>query len=160
MKEYRVSDFRESSRRKGTVIHAIYRRAHKSWDHHLLVHRLELAMVGNVFSRIMENVRVIGIPDDYETDGKNVSIVEVYTTEAPTRESIKAQTITKKTLQLQTYVWVMEPTIRKLGYQIASQHWLEIYNQDTKEQLDRILVTQREDIEDIIRAKVLKKTTS
>lgn len=157
VKEYRVSDFKESARRKGTIIHSQYRRPYKSWNHHYLMHMLETVIEGKVFSRMMENIRVIGVPDDYETDGKNVSIVEVCTTTAPTIQTVKAQTITKKTLQLQTYVWVMTPILIKLGYKVASIHWLEIYEQETREQLDRIAVTQREDIEDVIRARIISR---
>jgi len=121
--------------------------------------RLEYHLEGNVYSRKIDNldgapIRVIGVPDDFETDDKKVSIVEVYTTIAPTIQAVKAQTITKKILQLQTYVWVMSPIIKKLGYALSDTHWLEIYEQDTGEQLDRIAVTQREDIEDAIRIKV------
>lgn len=158
VKEYRISDFKESTRRKGTIIHMQYRKPHKSWHRHMLMGKLERVIEGKVFSRMMENVRVIGVPDDYETDGRSVAIVEVYSTTSPTIEAVKAQTITKKTLQLQTYIWVMTPILTKLGYKVASTHWLEIYEQDTREQLDRIAVTAREDIEDIIRDKVLSRS--
>lgn len=160
MKDIRVSDFKESSRHAGTVIHAEYRKPYKSWERHLLLYKLERVIEGKVFSRMMENVRVIGVPDDYETDGHKVSIIEVYTTTSPTRESISAQTITKKILQLRTYIWVMTPIIVKLGYIMSTNHWLEIYEQDTKEQLDRILITQSEDIEDVIRAKVIRTSAN
>ena len=160
MVDIRVSDFKESSRRKGTIIHAQYRNSHKSWSRHVLLYKLENVIEGKVFSRLMENIRVIGVPDDYETDGRNVSIVEVYSTTSPTIQSVKAQTITKKILQLQTYIWVMTPIIVKLEYRMANTHYLEIYEQDTRELLDRIAVTQREDIEDIIRAKVISRAKS
>ncbi len=157
MKEYRVSDFKESARRKGTIIHAQYRNPHKTWSRHVLLYKLEHVIEGKVFSRLMENIRVIGVPDDYETDGRNVSIIEVYSTTSPTIQAVPAQTITKKILQLQTYIWVMTPIIVKLEYRMASTHWLEIYEQDTRELLDRIAVNAREDIEDVIRAKILSK---
>ncbi len=157
MKDYRVSDFAESSRRKGTIIHAQYRNPHKTWSRHVLLYKLQNVIEGRVFSRTMENIRVIGVPDDYETNGRNVSIVEVYSTTSPTIQSVKTQTITKKILQLQTYIWVMTPIIRKLEYRMASTHWLEIYEQDTRELLDRIAVTANENIEDIIRAKILSR---
>lgn len=154
-RDIRVSDFKESSRHAGTVIHADYRRPYKSWDRRVLLAKLETVIEGKVYSRKMENVRVIGVPDDYETDGKMVSIIEVYTTTAPNRQSVAAQTITKKILQLRTYMWVMEPILRKLGYTMTHTGWLEIYEQDTREQLDRIAVPQKPDIEEIIRAKVI-----
>ncbi len=46
MKEYRVSDFKESSRRKGTIIHAMYRKPHKTWSRHVLLYKLENVIEG------------------------------------------------------------------------------------------------------------------
>lgn len=154
VKDYRISDHKKSARMKGTVIHVSYRKPYKSWHRHVLLSKLDRVIEGRVFSRRMENVRLVGVPDDYETDGVNVSIVEVFTTVAAVASR---RAIERKTLQLQEYVWVMTPILMKLGYKVASMHWLEVYNQDTREQLERIMVEQRDDIEDIIREKILGK---
>jgi hypothetical protein len=149
--DYRTSDFKESARLKGTKFHAKYRQRYKSWERVLFLYEVERYMEGKVFARKLDNIRVIGCPDDFDvSEEKRVSLIEVYTTAKDIDEKI----IAKKELQLQTYIWILEPIIIKTGYKISGQHYLEIYDPNSRELLDRRIVSQRYDIIDVIREKI------
>jgi len=151
MTDHRASDFKSSARLKGTKFHAKYRQRYKSWDRVLFLYEIERYMEGKVFARKLDSSRVIGCPDDFDVNhDKRVSLVEVYTTANDIDEKI----IAKKELQLQTYAWILEPLIIKAGYKVSGQHYLEIYDPNSRELLDRRIVEQRYDIIDIIREKL------
>jgi hypothetical protein len=138
---YRASDMKPAE--IGVQMHAMINRPFKSFVHMQLIEKLKV--LPSPFSRRLNNGDVIiGKPDDFETDGKQVSIIELYTFSG----DLNQRKIKAKAFQLQTYIWVMEPILLSVGYHIAEYHKLMVYEQSTKELFTTIMVEKDENIEE------------
>lgn len=135
----------KTPRMRGVELHAQIIHRNRGFYQDVVKARLGLY---EPFFRIFEGMRIQGKPDDYASDGHKVSIIEIYTTSMKT---IDTHIIDKKIFQLQVYIWVMTPLIIKVGLIPSLNHWLEVYEQDTLIQLERIMVIQRDDFEDELR---------
>jgi len=137
---------------KGSEMHSLYSAPYGSFERRLL--RYKLGTVGRVFSRAIESIdgtdgiTVVGIPDDYRVlkidSGQSVSIIEVKTT-SKSRLWSNEQAVAK--FQLQLYVWLMEPILTDLGYELYCHHWVEMFHQGDWRLLGRIMVVADPEIE-------------
>lgn len=142
--------------RQGTLMHTKYSIPYKSFDRRVLRSRL-FTTYGRVHKRTIDTlgkvIEVAGIPDDYKVlcrySGnkpieKTVSLVEVYTTR---RKRLWTNEIAVKELQLQVYVWLMQPALEALGYSLHPRHYVEVYRQDDESLMQRSVVNSDTRIE-------------
>jgi CRISPR/Cas system-associated exonuclease Cas4 (RecB family) len=72
------------------------------------------------FTRVLNGTKIVGHPDDLTLLGKNkVQIIEYKTVSKP---NVKPWKSALAKTQLRIYVWILEPTLEDLGYQIAYYH--------------------------------------
>lgn len=138
---------RTKALRKGTDMHFKYSVPFKSFDRRLLRYKLKWDVEGHVFTRELDDIEIRGIPDDYrvlchygkfkQLLEKTVSIIEVKTT---SMERLWKNEEDVAVLQLQIYVWLMQPYVEKLGYKLHNRHYVEIYSQKDGHLIKRILV--------------------
>ena len=137
--------------RIGTEMHKQYSASYISDDREILRSKLG----DRTFRRKLDGVIIKGIPDDYQVDGDAVSIIEIFTTNNPYGN------FSHKILQCQMYMWLMLPTLTKLGYHLSGIGWVIVFDQLTHYRVDTIIVDYNPGIEDIIHksmrhARVLK----
>lgn len=134
---------RSKSIRTGNAMHWEYESPFKCFDRRLLRHNLECVMEYGAFQRTLgildEVVLIRGRPDDYKIVGKKVSLIEVKTT---SKKRLYQYELGSAVLQLKIYMWLMESYIKKLGYELAAQHYVEIYSQKDGALLKRVIVYQ------------------
>ncbi len=147
--------FSSGAMRKGTQMHTAYSVPYGSFDRRVLRYNLDLS--GKVFTRKIlrtnEVLQVAGIPDDYrifnwyskgQHVGKTAALLEVKTT---SKKRLWLNEKAAAAFQLQIYVWIMEPHLARLGWDIHPRHYLEMYAQQDGHLIDRVVVDPAEDIE-------------
>lgn len=102
---------------EGSTVHSWLEQRPKS--------RRELELYENLkpripFSRTFKGIRIVGHVDDISLLGKNkVQIIEYKTID---KTSVKPWKSLLHKYQVQIYVWVLEPILKELGYNIAHYH--------------------------------------
>lgn len=125
----------------GKEMHVDYSRPYKDWDRRLL--RYKLSRIGKYYEREIDKNIIRGRPDDYRVlrvgtqSAKVVSIIEVKTT---SKKNLFPNEKNVAIAQLELYCWLMEPILKKLGYQLHSRHYVEIYRQKDWRLIERIVV--------------------
>ena len=132
----------------------IYKGPKRDWYQNVLRYKL-WTQFGKVFEREFDGNLIVGIPDSYRIlsifdfkhvkQSKVVSIIEHKTTSRPWIQERMA------IFQLQLYIYVMEPYMKELGYELHKRHYVEIYNQQTGRLMKRICVEPYLYIEDKIK---------
>lgn len=100
------------------------------------------------YRRKLDNSTIRGCPDDYQCDGDSISLIEMFTT------SYTHGTFESKILQLQMYMWLIEPFLKRNGYHLSGGGWVIVFDQETKHRIDTIDVKYNPEIEDRIRERV------
>ena len=103
----------------GIKFHKKYKTPYKSFDRMVLIRKLQ-----------PYGIRF----DDLIVQGKKVKVIEICTT------SKDNPNLKPKVKQLQGYLERLEPILFKLGYQLCEPHYLEVYEQDTMELIQRVEV--------------------
>lgn len=89
-------------------------------------------------SRFTGNILVIGRPDGIRMlDDKTVSIVEIKTIWG---DNPRYEKIQYAIYQIQLYAWLVEPQLKRLGYEVATSHTLLIVNRQNGEIVMNITV--------------------
>lgn len=132
---------------KGSKMHEKYSRPYKNFERRHFRYLLKHEFEGHCFIRNLGDIEVRGIPDDYrvlchyggvkQLFKKTVSIVEVKTT---SMKRLWTNEVAVAVLQLQIYIWLMQPYFDILGYEMHPRHYLEIYSQKTGKLIKRIMV--------------------
>jgi len=132
---------------KGRKMHFRYSYPYKSFERRHLLYLLKHKFEGHCFIRRLDDIEVRGIPDDYrvlfycnrlrQIIDKVVSIIEVKTT---SKKRLWLNEVDVAVLQLQIYIWLMQPYFERLGYKMHSRHYVEIYSQKDDHLIKRILV--------------------
>ena len=102
---------------------------------------------GQVFTRTLDDIELAGRPDDFKVEVKDgkflVSIIEVKTTSKP---RLWFDEINMARLQLQLYIYLMEPYIKGLEteehYEIGNDHEILVYSQKTGQLIKRVPVVE------------------
>lgn len=138
----------------GTHMHKIYSEPVKSFDREILLMQLENKKNYHAFERILDygnkGMLIRGIPDDYRilqnpvTQKKYVSLIEVKTTG---HADLWRNEEAAASLQLQIYLWLMRPILESYNYEIYKHHWLEIFGQNPKKLIRRVMVFEHEKME-------------
>lgn len=94
---------------------------------------------GHVIAGVYDDLRVLSVYSRGKLVKKVVSFIEVKTT---SRSSLWIDQEKVAIFQLQIYLWLLKPYLKKLGYELHSRHYVEAYSQRDGRMMKRIVVRE------------------
>lgn len=141
---------------KGTEMHSSYNSWAKSFDRMQILYDLKYSAklpYTRGFITPEYSVQMRGLFDDIRvirdthSNEKLVSFVELKTT---SKQRMWSCEVDSAILQLQIYLWIMRPYIERLGWQMHSRHYVEIFSQRSGRLIKRITVYEDPDMQERI----------